>query len=78
MKVAFDIDNAPIDPNGRSNNASLLRAINASKREAEILFFTHKLANLSELEKVTQLLDLIPGKASLVLGRPKADIYLGV
>lgn len=78
MIVAFDIDNIPINANGRLNCTHLLPAINASKRNAEILLFTHKLANLSVTEKVAQLLDSIPGKASLTLGRPKADIYLGV
>ena len=78
MKVAFDIDNIPVNLNGRPNYRLLLPAINASQRMAEILFFTNKLVNLTEPEKVAQLLDLIPGKASLVLGRPKADIYLGV
>ncbi len=78
MKIAHDIDNLPIKSSDRLNFAPLLPLINASKRNAEILFFTNKLANLMELETVRQLLDLIPGKASLVLGRPKADIYLGV
>lgn len=78
MKIAIDIDSTLLNINARLYNASLLPAINASKRNAEILFFTYKLANLSEREKVTLLLDSIPGNASLVLGRPKADIYLGV
>ncbi|MCP4705662.1 MAG: hypothetical protein GY865_13765 [candidate division Zixibacteria bacterium] len=78
MKIAFDIDNITVNTNNQINYAPLLPVINASNRNAEILFFTHKLTKLSELEKVTQLLDLIPGKTSLVLGRPKADIYLGV
>ena len=78
MKIAHDIDNLPIQSIDRLNFAPLLPLINASKHNAEILFFTNKLANLMELETVTQLLDLIPRKASLVLGRPKADIYLGV
>jgi len=78
MKIAFDIDNTPIKANGRLNYAHLLPLVNASKRNAEILIFTCKLANLTKQNTVTQLLDLIPGKASLVLGRPKADIYLGV
>ena len=78
MKIAHDIDNIPIQSDGRVNYAPLLPLVNASKRNAEILFFTNKLSKLTEFETVAQLLDMIPGKASLVLGRPKADIYLGV
>ncbi|HHI03306.1 MAG: hypothetical protein DRP51_00155 [Candidatus Zixiibacteriota bacterium] len=78
MKVALDIDNVPINANGRPNYAPLLPAINASRRNAEILFFTQSLTNLTEPKKIVKLLDSIPGKASLVFGWPKADLYLGV
>lgn len=78
MKVALNIDNVSIIQNGCPNYANLLSAINASKRNAEILFYTYKFVNLIEPENITKLLDSIPGKASLVLGQPKADIYLGV
>jgi hypothetical protein len=77
MKIALDIDNVPINVNDRPNYAPLLPVINASKRNAEILFFTQSLTNLTEPKKMVKFIDSIPGKASLVFGRPKADLYLG-
>ena len=54
MKVAIDIDKVLTNQNGHPCYAALLPVINASCREAEIIFYTNKLAILSAPEQVAQ------------------------
>ena len=78
MKVAVNIDKIPIIKKGTVNIGAAIPAILASKRKAEIIFHSNKMQHLANKAQAEKMLNLVPGKASLVIGRPKADIYLGV
>ncbi len=77
MKVALDIDSTPVFCNDRLNYAALLPVLNASKRQAEIIFHTESVEAAAGLMKLLPLLNLVHGKTALFFGRPRADLYLG-
>jgi hypothetical protein len=77
MKIAVNIDKIPVLKDGAVNVGMAVPAIMASLRKAEIIFHSNRTELLSDKEQAERMLNLVPGKASLVIGRPKADIYLG-
>jgi len=78
MKVALDIDRTPILLENRLSYATILPVLNASKRKADIIFFTESIEAAAELIKLLPFLNLVPGKTAVYFGRPSADLYLGV
>jgi len=77
VRVAVNIDKIPVIKEGSINISAAVPAVLASKRKAEIIFHSSKMEHLANKAQAERMLNLIPGKASLVIGRPKADIYLG-